>query len=188
MAKTSEDQWINCPIVDGWKFEDVLHWSTVDDRESPVSRACSMRPPMSGAQWWSRAKAGASHWGSVPPQTARPCSAKKATVAVILRAVGCPFSPRRDTIYRHQPRQSAGLIARGWRMSMCWHLRIIDLVPPQVAGRPAKGQSGRCTGGRTSRSRSGARWSSGINAANGASGPRFAFRILPTVQRPLTTR
>ena len=30
----------------------------------------------------------------------------------------------------------------------------------------------------------GARWSSGINAANGARGPRFASRILPTVQRP----
>ena len=27
-----------------------------------------------------------------------------------------------------------------------------------------------------------ARWSSGINAANGARGPRFASRILPTVQ------
>jgi len=34
----------------------------------------------------------------------------------------------------------------------------------------------------------GARWSSGINAANGARGPRFAYRILPTVQRPWTSR
>src|SRR6218665_279189 len=30
----------------------------------------------------------------------------------------------------------------------------------------------------------GALWSSGINAANGARGPRFASHILPTVQRP----
>ena len=37
----------NGPIVDGWKFEDMLLWSTVDGRESPVNRACSMRPPMS---------------------------------------------------------------------------------------------------------------------------------------------
>src|SRR6218665_1252418 len=29
-----------------------------------------------------------------------------------------------------------------------------------------------------------ARWSSGINAANGVRGPRFAPRILPTVQQP----
>jgi len=28
------------------------------------------------------------------------------------------------------------------------------------------------------------RWSSGINAANGPRGPRFASRILPTVKRP----
>src|SRR6218665_4138402 len=34
----------------------------------------------------------------------------------------------------------------------------------------------------------GARCSSGINAANGACGPRFASRILPTVQRPWTSR
>ena len=34
----------------------------------------------------------------------------------------------------------------------------------------------------------GARWGSGINAANGARGPRFASRILPTVQRPWTSR
>ena len=34
----------------------------------------------------------------------------------------------------------------------------------------------------------GARWSSGINAANGACGPLFASRILPTVQRPWTSR
>jgi len=34
----------------------------------------------------------------------------------------------------------------------------------------------------------GARWSSGINTANGASGPRFASRILPIVQRPWTNR
>jgi len=33
-----------------------------------------------------------------------------------------------------------------------------------------------------------ARWSSGINAANGARRPRFASRILPTVQRPSTSR
>src|SRR6218665_4120042 len=33
----------------------------------------------------------------------------------------------------------------------------------------------------------GDRWSSGINAANGARGPRFASRILPTVQRPWTS-
>ena len=34
------------------------------------------------------------------------------------------------------------------------------------------------------------RWSSGINAANGARGPRFASRrpILPTMQRPWTSR
>ena len=34
----------------------------------------------------------------------------------------------------------------------------------------------------------GARWSSGINAANGACRPRFASRILPIVQRPWTSR
>ena len=34
----------------------------------------------------------------------------------------------------------------------------------------------------------GARWSSGINAANGARGLRFTSRILPTVQRPWTSR
>jgi len=34
----------------------------------------------------------------------------------------------------------------------------------------------------------GTRWSSGINAANGARGPRFASLILPTVQRPWTSR
>jgi len=34
----------------------------------------------------------------------------------------------------------------------------------------------------------GAQWSSGINAANGARGPRFTSRILPTVQRPWTSR
>ena len=34
----------------------------------------------------------------------------------------------------------------------------------------------------------GARWSSGINAANGAGGPRFASRTLPAVQRPWTSR
>ena len=33
-----------------------------------------------------------------------------------------------------------------------------------------------------------ARWSSGINAANGAHGPRFTSRILPNVQRPWTSR
>src|SRR6218665_667090 len=31
------------------------------------------------------------------------------------------------------------------------------------------------------------RWSSGINAANGARGPQFASRILPTVQQPWTS-
>jgi len=34
----------------------------------------------------------------------------------------------------------------------------------------------------------GAWWSSGINAANGSHGPRFASRILPTVQPPWTSR
>jgi len=34
----------------------------------------------------------------------------------------------------------------------------------------------------------GAQWSSGINAANSARGPRFASRILPAVQRPWTRR
>ena len=27
IAKTSGDQVVKCPIVDGWKFEDMLHWS-----------------------------------------------------------------------------------------------------------------------------------------------------------------
>ena len=27
IAKTSEDQLVSCPIVDGWKYEDVLRWS-----------------------------------------------------------------------------------------------------------------------------------------------------------------
>src|SRR6218665_2072031 len=34
----------------------------------------------------------------------------------------------------------------------------------------------------------GARWISGINAANGSRGPRFASRMLPTVSRPWTSR
>ena len=34
----------------------------------------------------------------------------------------------------------------------------------------------------------GARWSSGIKAANGARVPRFASRRLPTMQRPWTSR
>jgi len=46
IANTSGDQLVNCPIVDGLKFEDVLRWSTVDGRESQVSRTCSMRPPI----------------------------------------------------------------------------------------------------------------------------------------------
>ena len=48
-SEKARDQVVNCPIVDGYKFEDLLRWSTVDGRESSVSRACSMRPPMSGA-------------------------------------------------------------------------------------------------------------------------------------------
>src|SRR6218665_1297044 len=48
LVKMSRDQVVNCPIVDGWKFEDLLRWSTIDGRESQVSRAYSMRPPLSG--------------------------------------------------------------------------------------------------------------------------------------------
>jgi len=66
LVKTSKDQVVNYPIiVDVWTFEDVLRWSTVDGRESPVNRACSMRPPISGTHRRSRAKAGPSRWDGV---------------------------------------------------------------------------------------------------------------------------
>ena len=110
---------VNCPVIDGWIFEDVLRWSTVDGRESPVSRVCSMRPPMSGTHRWSRPKAGASHWGGVPPQTARPRSAKKAAVAVIHHVVGRPVSSRRYTIFPISPNDWR-LGEGGSRMSLCW--------------------------------------------------------------------
>ena len=38
IAKTAEDQVANCPIVDGWKIEDVLRWS-IAERVRLVGRA-----------------------------------------------------------------------------------------------------------------------------------------------------
>jgi len=78
-----------------------------------------MRPPMSGTHRWSRPKAGASHWGGVPPQTARPRSAKKAAVAVIHHVVGRPVSSRRYTIFPISPNDWR-LGEGGSRMSLCW--------------------------------------------------------------------
>src|SRR6218665_3916914 len=69
----------------------------VDSWESPVSRACLIRPP----KGWSALLG----WRySTDGQTAL---GEMGTKAVIQRAVGRPVSPRRYTICRHQRRRSA---------------------------------------------------------------------------------
>src|SRR6218665_217896 len=79
--------------------------------------------------------------------------------------------PRRDRIRNEGTRKELGQ-----------QVTLVDKIADVIRARNKDGVK------QTTVSLRGARWSSWINAANGARGPRFASRILPTVQRPWTSR